>query len=80
MAMNVLEKLYEARARRFRATPGSREWWRAIRDMRAAKQQFREAVAAVGKAIRSFGRALANSVRKMGEVLSELGRNMGSES
>lgn len=70
--MNVLGELYEARQRRYKATPGSREWWRATRDVRAARKRLQATIAAIGEALRCFGRYAVNAFKSVAESLSEL--------
>jgi hypothetical protein len=70
----MIAELYKARKRRHNATPGSREWWRATRDIRAARKTLRDVCSSIVESIVSFAQSLARSfgpLRELGKVLKD---------
>ena len=61
-------ELYAARRRMAAATPGSREWWRAIRDIRAARQRIQNFIDGVVKAFRAAAKAAAEAFEPLIEA------------
>ena len=67
--------LYEARVRMYHATPGSKEWRAAIRDIRACHERLYNAVTEFTEAIASAMEGLAEACRPLAELAVKVNAN-----
>lgn len=70
--MNAFAQLYEGRLEYARATPGSREWWKAIRKMRSARRQIRDALGALLDIACGIYQAAADTLASLADALSQM--------
>jgi hypothetical protein len=70
--MNAFAQLYEGRLEYARATPGSREWWKAIRKMRSARRQIRDAFSALLDIARGIYQAAADTLESLADAFPEM--------
>ncbi|SEO70552.1 hypothetical protein SAMN05216388_101755 [Halorientalis persicus] len=70
--MNAFAQLYEGRLEYARATPGSREWWQAIRRLRMARRRINDAISAIVDAITSLAEIVAEPLLSIAEAMPDL--------
>jgi hypothetical protein len=65
-------QLLEARLEYYHATPGSREWWAAIRKMRSANQRLQDALSDILAGFRDLLDSVHEAFRPLAELAAEL--------
>jgi hypothetical protein len=68
----IFPQLMEARLDYYQATPGSREWWDAIRRIRSARRRLHRCLERLAQSLLDAVRPVAEQFARLAETVGEI--------